>query len=67
MENKGMAVCTDIYDSSGNLVRIEAHTVDDQFIIQGLWDTNDEQTSENRENFRAWFYRQLRNHGYKVS
>ena len=66
MENKGLAVCTDIYDKDGNMVRIEAHTPDDQFIIQGLWDKTDEQTSENREAFRRWFYRQLNQHGYRT-
>lgn len=63
---KGLAICTDIYDEDGNLVKIEAHTADDQFIIQGLWDHRDEQTSENREKFRKWFYRQLEQHDYRV-
>ena len=66
MEDKGLAICTDIYDKDSNMVRIEAHTADDQFIIQGLWDHRDEQTSEKREEFRAWFYRQLKQHGYRT-
>ena len=66
MEDKGLAICTDIYDSEGNMLRIEAHNTNDEFIIQGLWDIRDEQTAENREAFRTWFYRQLRQQGYRT-
>jgi hypothetical protein len=66
MSNKGRAICTDIYDKDGNLLRIEAHTSEDNFLMQFLWDDRDEQNSTNREDFRAWAYRHLRQNGYEV-
>ena len=49
----------DIYDKDGNLTRIEAYTNTGEFIMQALWDPNDEQTSENRIKFREWFAKHL--------
>lgn len=66
LEKKGRVVCTDIYDKDGNLVRMDVHTRDDQFVLQVLWDPRDEQTSENREEFRKWAYRHLEQSGYDV-
>ena len=66
MSNKGRVVCTDVYDKDGNLTRIEAHTPEDNFVMQFLWDPTDEQTSANREAFRKWAYRHLEQHGYQV-
>lgn len=66
MSNKGRAICTDIYDKEGNLIKIEAHTSEDNFIMQFLWDPTDEQTSEKREEFRRWAYRHLEQHDYQV-
>lgn len=66
MENRGIAVPTDIYDKDGNMDRIEFHDGFGNFIVQSLWDKNDEQTSENRSEFRAWSYKMIERLGYKV-
>lgn len=66
MENKGIAVPTDVYDKEGNMDRIEFHDGQGNFIIQALWDKTDEQTSENRGEFRKWSYRMVEQIGYKV-
>jgi hypothetical protein len=58
-------VLTDIFDKDGNLVKIDVHDLDGQFIIQIVWDENDEQTSENRKAFRKWANRQLRQRDYE--
>ena len=57
-------VLTDIYDKDGNLVKIDVHDMDGQFVIQIVWDENDEQTSENRKAFREWANRQLKQRDY---
>jgi flagellar hook assembly protein FlgD len=56
----------DIYDKEGNLIRIEVHNEAGEFLIQFLWDERDEQTSENREEFRKWAMRHLRQSGHEV-
>jgi hypothetical protein len=58
-------VLTDIYDKDGNLVKIDVHDLEGQFIIQIVWDENDEQTSENRKAFREWANRQLKQRDYE--
>jgi len=59
-------VLTDVYDKDGNLVKIDVHDMDGQFVIQIVWDENDEQTSENRKEFRTWANRQLKQRGYQI-
>lgn len=49
----------DVYDKEGNLVRIEAYDGKGDFIMQALWDPNDEQNHDNRVKFREWFYQHL--------
>jgi hypothetical protein len=58
-------VLTDVYDKDGNLVKIDVHDMDGQFVIQIVWDENDEQTNENRKEFRTWANRQLRQRDYE--
>jgi len=58
-------VLTDIYDKDGNLVKIDVHDLEGQFVIQIVWDENDEQTSKNRKEFRTWANRQLRQRDYE--
>ena len=58
-------VLTDIYDKDGNLVKIDVHDLEGQFVIQIIWDENDEQTSENRKAFREWANRQLKQRDYE--
>jgi hypothetical protein len=60
------AIPTDIYDKAGNLIEIEFHTPDGEFIVVAHWDTNDEQTSPNREKFRKWAYRMVKRLNYDV-
>ena len=50
----------EVYDEYGAMQRIEAYDRSGNFIIQALWDPTDEQTGENREKFRKWFYRMLK-------
>lgn len=61
------AICTDIYDKEGNLLKIEAHDDTGEFIIQFLWDPRDKQTSKKREEFRKFAYRMLEQKDYKVN
>lgn len=56
----------DIYDKEGNLVRIDVHDEAGEFLMQFLWDERDEQTSENREEFRKWATRHLEQSGHEV-
>ena len=57
----------DVYDKDGNLTHIEVQDGTGKFVMQILWDPNDEQTSENREVFRKWAYSHLeKSQGYEV-
>lgn len=62
-----MVTTQDIYDRDGNLLRIEAYKPDGEFLVQFLWDERDEQTSENRVEFRKWVTRHLKQTGHKVA
>lgn len=59
-------ILTDVYDDTGDLIRIEARDSTGKFVVQAVWDPNDEQTSENREAFREWFYRILKQKEHQV-
>jgi hypothetical protein len=56
----------DIYNKEGELVRIEAYKESGEFLMQFLWDERDEQTSENRVEFRKWASRHLKQSGHEV-
>lgn len=58
---------TDVYDKDGNLIRIEFHNLEGEFEIQSEWDPTDEQTSENREQFRAWSYKMIKRLDFEVA
>jgi hypothetical protein len=60
------AIPVDVYDKEGNMIRIEFNDMDGNHIIDAVWDSNDEQTSENRESFRKWSYDFVRNKNYEV-
>jgi hypothetical protein len=49
----------DIFDDKGHLLRLEAYDKNGEFIMQALWDPNDEQTYANRKAFREWFWKHL--------
>ena len=56
----------DIYNKEGELVRIEVYKDDGDFLMQFLWDPQDEQTSDNRVEFRKWVNRHLKQTGHEV-
>ena len=56
----------DIYNKEGELVRIEAYKESGECLMQFLWDERDEQTSENRVEFRKWATRHLKQSGHEV-
>jgi hypothetical protein len=60
------AIPTDIYNKDGELMEIEFHTPDGEFIIAAQWDVYDEQTSANREEFRKWAYKMVTRLNYQV-
>lgn len=58
----------DVYDADGNLTHIDVQDATGEFVIQVVWDPNDEQTRENRELFRKWAYGFLeKQKGYEVA
>jgi hypothetical protein len=64
--NKGIVIPTDVYDSDGNMTKIEFNNKSGEFVIDALWDPKDEQTSENRILFRKWAYRMIEQLGYQI-
>jgi hypothetical protein len=61
------AIPLEIFDKNGNMVKIETRDEEGQHILDIVWDENDEQTPENRAEFRKWAYGFLeKNKGYKV-
>jgi hypothetical protein len=61
-----IAIPVDVYDKDGNLVRIEFNDRDGTHIVDVVWDERDEQTSENRINFRKWASKMVRQLGWEV-
>jgi hypothetical protein len=63
----GVANLYDIHDKDGNLTRIEVVDSEGEFVFDILWDENDSQSQENRDNFRKWSKEVVRRYGYIVS
>jgi hypothetical protein len=61
-----MVIPTDVYDKDGNILRIEFYDLDGEFVVQALWDENDEQTGKNRIKFREWAYHMVEQIGEEV-
>ena len=61
------AIPIDVYDAEGNLSKIEVQGGDGTHIVDIVWDPADEQTSENRVEFRKFAYRILEQKGYEVN
>lgn len=61
------AIPVDVYDKEGNLTKIEVQGGDGSHIIDIVWDPSDEQSSENRVEFRKFAYRVLEQKGYEVN
>ena len=57
---------TDVYDKDGNMMRIDFHDGEGEFLFQAVWDDSDEQTSENRVKFREWAYTMAKRLDYEV-
>jgi hypothetical protein len=61
-----MVIPTDVYDDEGNLKQIEFYNMAGSFVVQAVWDENEEQTSDNRVKFREWAYRMVEQTGEEV-
>lgn len=58
----------DVYDDEGNMARIEAINCETgEMELQFLWDPRDEQTPENRTEFRDWAGQFLTRKEYTIS
>ena len=57
---------TDILDKDGNLERIEFYDELGGFQFQAMWDPVDEQSSENRQEFREWATNMAKRMDYEV-
>jgi len=56
----------DIYDKEGSLLRTEAYKESGEHLLDFLWDERDEQTHDNRVEFRKWVLRHLKQSGHEV-
>ena len=65
MENKKV-IGSDVYDSNGNLLRIEFYNFDGEFEIQVEYDPRDDQSSEKRTAFRKWAKTAVERIGFKI-
>ena len=61
-----MMVQVEVHDKEGNLVRIETYK-DNEHYLDFLWDSRDEQTHDNRVEFRKWVVRHLKQSGHEVA
>ena len=57
---------TEIYDDSGNLLRIEFYDLEGKHVVDVLWDDREEQTIGNRIEFIKWAYHILDSKEYQV-
>jgi hypothetical protein len=55
----------EIFDKEGNLTKIEVTLENDEHLFDAIWDTRDEQTHDNRIEFRKWVNRQIRSHDHE--
>jgi hypothetical protein len=55
----------EIFDKEGNLTKIEVTLENDEHLFDALWDARDEQTHDNRVEFRQWVNRQIRAHDHE--
>jgi len=60
------AIPVDVYDKEGNMLKIEFNDGNGDHVVDAHWDPLDEQTSENRIEFRKWAYTMLNRKGYEV-
>jgi hypothetical protein len=67
MEPLKNAIPVEVHDKDGNLQHIEFHDSLGKFEFKADWDPRDEQTSENREEFRRWAYLMAKRMGFVIS
>ena len=60
------AIPVDVYDKDGNMIKIEFNDANGEHILDAVWDETDEQTSDNRVEFRKWAYKHLHNQGWEI-
>jgi hypothetical protein len=59
-------ISTDILDKAGNLERVEFYDELGGFQFQAMWDPTDEQTADNRREFREWAETMAKRMDYEV-
>jgi len=57
---------TDILDNDGNLEKIEFYDELGGFQFQAVWDPSEEQTADNRREFRKWANGMAKRMDYEV-
>lgn len=57
---------TDVLDKDGNLEKIEFYDELGGFQFQAMWDPIDEQSADNRREFREWANGMAKRMGYEV-
>ena len=58
----------EVYDSKGALMRLDFFSRNDSsFQFEAVWDDRDEQTPENRLEFRKWADNMAKNLGFKIA
>lgn len=57
----------EIFDDQGNLVKIEITLENGEHLFDVLWDERDEQTEENRIQFREWTKRMVKRNGHELT
>jgi hypothetical protein len=57
---------TDVLDKEGNLEKIEFYDELGGFQFQAMWDQSDEQTADNRREFREWAEGMAKRMDYEV-
>jgi hypothetical protein len=58
---------TDVFDDAGNLEKVEFYDELGGFQFQAMWDPSDEQTADNRREFREWAETMAKRMDYEVA
>ena len=58
---------TEVLGKDGNLEKIEFYDELGGFQFQAMWDPNDEQSADNRREFREWAKKMAKRMDYEVS
>ena len=63
-KGEGFVTMHEIFEK-GNLIKIEVWDSNNEFVFDIMWNPMDEQTHENREEFRKWSVTVIKRYGYK--